>query len=138
MGKETELKQLRERMKDTIRRSRRLQVWFWDGERQYVGEATALSPGALTAFLKMSRQGDVTLLPTASMMDTLNKTLVGRLVEFKVSNPQIEASVKGKMIAARRDGENVRRVMIDVLLERSSEENEKNLARLRELFQPPA
>ena len=113
-----------------LQRARVVHVWFWDGEREYTGEAEDLSPSGIVALLKMSQFGDATVVPTHAIVGGLGKHLKSRSVDFKVSARGMEASVKGKVTLLRADAGNSRRLIIEAAFYPSSERNQLILSKL--------
>ena len=113
-----------------LQRARIVHVWFWDGEREYTGEAEDLSASGVVALLKMSQFGDATVVPTHTIVGGLGKHLKSRSVDFKVSAQGMEASVKGKVTLLRADAENSRRLIIEAAFYPSSERNQLILGKL--------
>lgn len=114
----------------TIKRERAVNVWFWDGEREYTGEAVALTSSQLTALLKMSQLGDATLVPTHAIVAGLGRHLKSRAVDIKVSCQGLEATVKGKVTLLQVDFENNRRLLLEAAFYPSSERNQAILDKL--------
>ena len=122
------------KIKKTLKASHVVKVWFWDGEREYEGEAVELSPGRATALLKMAQFGNATVLPTKKVMDGLIKHLNQKTVEFKCMSGIMEVTVKAKVSLAQPDFENPRRLLIEAEFQSPSEHNQKVLARMAEIL----
>ena len=118
-----------------LKRHRTVKVWFWDGEREYQGEAIALAPAGLTALLKMSQFSDATVIPTSRVIEGLRKHLSNRNVEFKISCQGLEATLKGKITLIQTDFENARRLLLEAEFKGLSERNLENVERLSRFSQ---
>jgi len=113
-----------------------VQVWFWDGEREYTGEAVDLSAAAVTALLKMSQFGDATVIPTQRLVEGLARHLSKRVVEMKVSHEGMEADVKALIAGVQPDFESPRRLLLTASFQAPSERNEAVLRKLAERLRP--
>ena len=122
------------KIKKTLRASHVVKVWFWDGEREYEGEAVELSPAGATALLKMAQFGNATVIPTKKVMDGLIKHLNQKTVEFKCMSGIMEVTVKAKVSLVQPDFENPRRLLVEAEFQPPSEQNRKILARLAEIL----
>ena len=122
------------RIKKTLKASHVVKIRFWDGEREYLGEAVELSAGRATGLLKMAQFGDATVLPTRRVMDGLIKHLTRRTVEFKCSSGILEVTVKAKIVLVQPDFENARRLLVEAEFQPPSEQNLKILSRLEEIL----
>ena len=121
------------RIREQIARSRRVQVWFWDGVREYTGEATSVSAEKVEADLKISQFGSATIVPTPVIIQGLIKHLTRRDVEFKISARGMEAATKGKVTAIGLDPKNKRRLILRARFTGPSERNQAILRRLGQL-----
>src|SRR2546428_9699566 len=63
------------RIRKSLKASHVVKIWFWDGVREYLGEAVELSAERATALLKMSQFGNSTVIPTRKLMEGLIKHL---------------------------------------------------------------
>ncbi len=113
-----------------------VKVWFWDGQREYSGEAVDLSPQRLTAFLRMSQFGDATVVPARAIMEGLSRHLTGRTVDLKVSSGPIEADVKARIAGVNPDFENPRRLLLEAEFQSPPERTQSVLARLARTLPP--
>lgn len=120
------------KIKRSLISSKKVKVWFWDTVREYTGEAVSLSPGGLTALLKMGGTGMATEIFSPNVMGGLVKHLTGRVVEFKISGQSMEVNVKGTIREVQKDFENPRRLLVIATLPSSSERNQLILNRLGE------
>ena len=118
------------RIRERLARSRRVQVWFWDGVREYTGEASSVSPEKIEAELKISQFGSSTIVPTPVILNGLIKPLTRRAVEFKISARGMEANTKGKVTAIGLDPKNSRRLILHASFDSPSERNKAILRRL--------
>ena len=124
------------RIKRTLKASHVVKLWFWDGQREYQGEAVEISAARAVGLLKMAQFGNATVIPTRKVMDGLIKHLSGRVVEFKCTSGILEAAVKGKITLVQPDFENPRRLLIEAEFQSPSEHNQKVLARMAEILKP--
>ncbi len=124
------------RFKRTLKASHVVKIWFWDGQREYLGEAVEISAERMTGLLKMAQFGNATVIPTKKVMDGLVKHLSERMVEFKFTSGILEAAVKGKITLAQPDFENPRRLLIEADFQSPSEHNQKLMARMAEILKP--
>lgn len=122
------------RIKKTLRASHVVKIWFWDGEREYQGEAVELSTERATALLKMAQLGNATVIPTKKLMEGLIKHLTGKIVEFKCTSGILEASVKAKIALVHPDFENPRRLLLEAEFQSASDHNRKVLNRMAEIL----
>ena len=122
------------KIKKTLKASHVVKVWFWDGEREYEGEAVDLSPAGATALLKMAQFGNATVLPTKKVMDGLVKHLSQKTVEWKCTSGIMESTVKAKITLVHPDFENPRRLLVEAAFQSPSEHNQKVLARMAEIL----
>jgi hypothetical protein len=111
-----------------------VKVWFWDGQREYTGEAVAVSGERMTAFLRMSESGHATVIPTPVIVQGLIKHLTNRIVEFKMTSGSLEADVKGRISSLNADFENPRRLLLEAEFQPSSERTAAVLLRLAKLL----
>jgi hypothetical protein len=118
------------RIRKALQQSRAVRIWFWDGQREYLGEALELNVAAVTGFLKMSQFGEATVLPTPRVMEGLTKHLTGRAVEMKLSSGGLEADVKAKITGVQTDFENRRRMLVLAEFVSVSDRNRPILERL--------
>ena len=121
------------RIRERLSRSRRIDVWFWDGVREYTGTASTISEEKLEAYLKISQFGSSTIVPTPVIINGLIKHLTNRPVDFKVGTRQIEAGTKGKVTAIGLDPGNARRLILRAKFDSPSDRNRAILRRLGEL-----
>ncbi len=128
-GKGSTSKRIRER----LARSRRVQVWFWDGVREYTGEASSVTAEKLEADLKISQFGSSTIVPTPVIIQGLIKHLTRRAVEFKISVRGMEANAKGKVTAIGLDPKNSRRLNLRAHFDSPTERNQAILRRLGQM-----
>lgn len=124
------------RIKRTLRASHVVKIWFWDGQREYVGEAVEISPERATALLKLSQFGEATVIPTRKVVEGLLRHLDQRAVEFKCISGILEAVVKAKLTLVQQDFENPRRLLVEAEFRSPSEHHQKILKRLGEILQP--
>jgi len=122
------------RIKRTLKASHVVKIWFWDGLREYQGEAVEISPEGTTGLLKMAQFGNSTVVPTKKLLDGLVKHLSQRSVEFKCTSGILEASVKARITLVQPDFENPRRLLIEAEFQATSELNRKVLARMAEIL----
>ena len=118
------------KLKQSIVRSRKVKVWFWDTVREYTGEAVSLTHSNLTALLKMGGTGMATVIPSRAVMDGLMKHLTGRVVEFKVSGMALEVNLKGTISEVQKDFENPKRLLVIAKFQQTSERNQMVLHRM--------
>jgi len=100
------------RIRKSLRQSRSVRIWFWDGQREYQGEALELNPAAVTGFLKMSQFGEGTVIPTRKVVDGLIKHLTQRAVEMKLSSEGLQVDLKARITSVQTDFENPRRLLL--------------------------
>jgi len=124
------------RIKRTLKASHVVKLWFWDGQREYLGEAVEISAARTTGLLKMAQFGAATVIPTRKVMDGLVKHLGGRVVELKCTSGILEATLKGTITLVQPDFENPRRLLIEAEFQSPSEHNQKVLARMAEILKP--
>jgi hypothetical protein len=124
------------RMRKSIAQSRVVKVWFWDGEREYQGQALELSEARVVAFLRVTQFGDATVIPTKSLVPGLSKHLVGRTVEFKLTSGTLEALLKGKVTSLNPDFENPRRLLVEAEFASPSERNVLILRQMAKSLSP--
>lgn len=124
------------RIKRTLRASHVVKIWFWDGVREYMGDAVEISPERVAALLKMSQFGAATLVPEKKVIEGLVKHLTERTVEFRCTGGILEAAVKAKVTLVQRDFENPRRLLVEADFQSPSEQNQKLLRRLGEILRP--
>jgi hypothetical protein len=122
------------RIKRTLKASHVVKVWFWDGEREYQGEAVELSPAGSTALLKMAQFGNSTVIPTRKVVDGLIKHLTQKVVEWKCTSGIMESAVKAKITLVQPDFENPRRLLVEAEFQSASEHNQKILSRMGEIL----
>lgn len=122
------------RIKKTLKASHVVKIWFWDGLREYEGEAVEISSASATALLKMAQFGNATVIPTKKVMDGLIKHLSQKVVEFKCTSGILEAAVKAKITSVHPDFENPRRLLLEAEFQSPSEHNQKVLNRLAEIL----
>jgi hypothetical protein len=122
------------RIRKTLKASHVVKIWFWDGEREYLGEAVELSPERTTGLLKMSQFGNSTVLPTRKVVEGLVKHLTKKVVEFKCTSGILEAAVRAKITLIQPDFENPRRVLLEAEIQSPSEQNQKILRRMSEIL----
>jgi hypothetical protein len=122
------------RIKKTLKASHVVKIWFWDGEREYEGEAVDLSPERATALLKMAQFGNATVIPTKKVMDGLIKHLSQKTVEWKCTSGIMESAVKAKITLVQPDFENPRRLLLEAEFQPPSEQNRKILLRMAEIL----
>ena len=122
------------KIRKTLKAAHTVKIWFWDGQREYEGEAVEISPVRTTALLKMAQFGNATVIPTRKVMDGLVKHLSGRVVEFKCTSGILEAAVKGKITLVQPDFEHQRRLLVEGEFQAPSEQNERTLARMAEVL----
>jgi hypothetical protein len=113
-----------------------VQIWFWDGAREYSGEAVELSAAAVTALLKMSQFGDATVVPTQRLLEGLVKHLTQRVVEMKVSGEGMEATSKTRITEVQVDFANPRRILLLASFQSPSERSAAVLAKLASRVRP--
>ena len=121
------------RIREQLSRSRKVRVWFWDGVREYTGEATSVTPEKVEAELKISQFGSSTIVPTPVVINGLIKHLTRRAVEFKISARGMVATTKGKVTAIGLDPKNKRRLILHAQFDAPSERNQAILRRLGQL-----
>jgi len=124
------------RIKRTLKASHVVKIWFWDGVREYLGEAVELTPERTTGLLKMAQFGAGTIVPTKKVVDGLIRHLTQRPVEFKCTSGILEATVKAKITLVQPDFENPRRLLVEAEFLSPSEHNQKLLRRLGEILKP--
>ena len=124
------------RIKRTLKASHVVKVWFWDGEREYEGEAVELSPQGSTALLKMLQFGAGTVIPTRKVVDGLIKHLTQKTVDWKCTSGILEIAVKAKITLVQPDFENPRRLLVESQFLSLSEHSLKILARMAEILRP--
>lgn len=124
------------RIKRTLKASHVVKIWFWDGVREYLGEAVEISPDRVAGLLKMSQFGAATLVPEKKVVDGLVKHLTNRPVEFRCTGGLLEVSVKATITLLQRDFENPRRLLVEAAFLAPSEHNQKLLKRLGEILKP--
>lgn len=124
------------RIKRTLKASHVVKIWFWDGQREYLGEAVEVSAERATGLLRMAQFGNATVIPTKKVMDGLVKHLSGRVVEFKFTSGILEAAVKAKITLVQPDFENPRRLLVEAEIQSPSEHNRKLLTRMAEILKP--
>ena len=122
------------KIRKTLKASHVVKIWFWDGEREYLGEAVELSPDRATGLLKMSQFGNSTVIPTRKVVDGLIKHLVKKAVEFKVTSGILEAAVRARIVSLQVDFENSRRLLLEAEILSPSEHNQKVLRRMAEIL----
>jgi hypothetical protein len=122
------------RIKKTLAASHRVQFWFWDGEREYEGEAIELSTERVTAFLKVHQTGDATVVPTRKLVEGMAKTLGRRTVELKLTSGTVEAAVKARITDVQPDFENPRRLLLEAEFEAPSAGTRAILGRLAQVL----
>lgn len=122
------------RIKRTLKASHVVKVWFWDGEREYEGEAVELSPSGSTALLKMAQFGNATVIPTRKVVDGLIKHLTHKVVEWKCTSGIMESAVKAKITLVQPDFENPRRLLVEAEFQSASEHNQKILSRMGDIL----
>ncbi len=115
-----------------------VEIWLWDGMREYKGTATALTREAVTAFLKLSRTGDATVIPTQVLVQGLIQQLKNKVVELKIMCQGMEAAVRARITSLKPDAANPRRLDLEAKFESPSERNQMILAQLSAKFPPPA
>lgn len=118
------------KIKRSIIASKRVKIWFWDTQREYSGEAVALSATDLTALLKIGGGAATTMVPSNAIMEGLIRHLTGRVVEFKVTGMGQEVVLKGTIKEFQRDFENPRRLLLIATLASTSEKNQVILKNL--------
>ncbi|MBV8879234.1 MAG: hypothetical protein JO332_04690 [Planctomycetaceae bacterium] len=118
------------KIKKSILTARKVKIWFWDTQREYTGEAVALTSGELTALLKMGGGAVTTMVPSTAVMEGLIRHLTGRVVEFKVTGQGAEVALKGTITEIQRDFENPRRLLLLAKFQNTSEKNQLILNRL--------
>ena len=124
------------KVKQSLVTSRKVKVWFWDTQREYTGEAVALTAADLTALLKIGGGANTTMVPSAKVMEGLIKHLTGRVVEFKVTGQGLEVALKGTIKEVQRDFENSRRLLLIASFQSTSEKNQSMLNKLGAGLQP--
>jgi hypothetical protein len=124
------------RIKRTLRASHVVKIWFWDGQREYQGEAVELSPEGATALLRMSQFGNATVIPTRKVVEGLVRHLEQRAVEFKCTSGILEVMVKATLTLVQQDFESPRRLLVEARFLAPSEANQKILRRLGEILKP--
>ena len=124
------------KIRKTLKASHVVKIWFWDGEREYLGEAVELSSDRATGLLKMSQFGNSTVIPTRKVVDGLIKHLVKKTVEFKVTSGILEAAVRARIVSLQVDFENSRRLLLEAEILSPSEHNQKVLRRMAEILNP--
>jgi hypothetical protein len=122
------------RIKRTLKASHVVRVWFWDGEREYEGEAVELSPSGSTALLKMAQFGNATVIPTRKVVDGLVKHLTQKTVDWKCMSGIMESAVRAKITLVQPDFENPRRLLVEAEFQSASEQNRKILTRMGEIL----
>jgi hypothetical protein len=118
------------RIKKSIIASKKVKVWFWDTQSEYVGEAVALTSTDLTALIKIGGGGATTMVPAKVIMDGMIRHLTGRVVEFKVTGQGAEVTLKGAIRELQRDFENPRRILLIAKFQPPSEKNQLILNKL--------
>lgn len=118
------------KVKKSILIARKVKVWFWDTQREYTGEAVALTSTDLTALLKIGGGGTTTMVPNKAVMDGMIKHLTGRVVEFKVTGQGSEVALKGTIREFQKDFENPRRLLLIAKFAATSEQNARILDKL--------
>ena len=124
------------RIKRTLRASHVVKIWFWDGEREYEGEAVELSAHGATALLKMAQFGNATVIPTKKVLDGLIRHLSQKAVEFKCMSGILEVTVKAKIKLVQPDFERPRRLLVEAEFQSPSEQNRKLILRMSEILKP--
>ena len=122
------------RIRKSLKASHVVKIWFWDGVREYLGEAVELSAERATALLKMSQFGNSTVIPTRKLMEGLIKHLTKRVVEFKCTSGILEAAVRAKINLVQCDFENPRRLLLEAEIQSPSEHSQKVLRRMAEIL----
>lgn len=115
---------------------RPVQVWFWDGQREYTGEAVELSADRVTALLKVSQFGDATVIPTQRLVEGLVKHLSQKVVEMKVAGEGMEATSKALITDVQPDFESPRRLLLQAAFQSPSERSASVLAKLAARVRP--
>jgi hypothetical protein len=124
------------KIKKSIVGARKVRVWFWDTQREYTGEAVALSATDLTALLKVGGGGVTTMVPARAVLEGMIKHLTGRVVEFKISGQGVEVPLKGTIREVQRDFENARRLLLIASFHATAEKNQLILNKLGSGLQP--
>jgi len=118
------------KIKKSIIIGKKVKVWFWDTQREYTGEAVALTSTDLTALLKIGGGAATTMVPSNAIMEGLIKHLTGRVVEFKISGQALEVALKGTIKEIQKDFENPRRLLLIAAFQGTSEQNQRMLNKL--------
>ena len=129
------------RIRKTLKASHVVKIWFWDGQREYLGEAVELSAERATGLLKMAQFGNATVIPTRKVVEGLIKHLTKRVVDLKCTSGIMEAVVRAKITLVQLDFENARRLLVEAEILSPSEHNQKILRRMAEILKqagPPA
>jgi len=124
------------KVKKSIIGSRKVKVWFWDTQREYGGEAVALTATDLTALVKVGSGAVTTMVPAKAVLEGMIKHLTGRVVEFKISGQGFEVALKGTVREVQRDFENPRRLLLIASLAATAEKNQLILNKLCSGLQP--
>lgn len=98
------------RIRERLKRGRQVQIWFWDGMREYKGVAERLDGTSVNGFLKVSDFGDETLVPGVSIVDRILKHLSDRTVDMKLNGHGMEVSVRANVSQIGRSKKDPRRV----------------------------
>jgi hypothetical protein len=122
------------KIRKSLKASHVVKIWFWDGEREYQGEAVEISPERATGLLRMSQFGNSTVLPTRKVVDGLVRHLTRKVVEFKCTSGILEAVVRAKIALVQPDFENPRRLLVEAEIQSPSEQNQKILRRMAEIL----
>ncbi|MHC4606209.1 MAG: hypothetical protein ACYTAF_04675 [Planctomycetota bacterium] len=100
-------------IKDRLKKRKEVKIWFWDGIRQYEGVAAKLSEEFLAGDLRITEEGDATVIPGHALMQGLMKHLANRVVTMKLTSSTLEVSVKAKITAiGPMEGDNRRASII--------------------------
>ena len=126
------------RIRERLKRPRRVKIWFWDGFRAYQGTATRLTYKAVEAQLKITVTGDKTILPGVALVPGLIKHLRGRSVTIKLTGGgNLEMNVKSEITTLKADPQKPRRINMRAEFTALKEKHKSILKQMMESFPKP-
>jgi len=87
------------RLLNTQLLSRRdIQVWFWDGEKEFQGDCVALGDNGIWMEVKVRVPADGTLPNVALHLQSLRKKLKDKVVVVELTSPKVRAEMRLKLV----------------------------------------
>ena len=77
---------------------RDIQVWFWDGEKEFQGDCVALGDNGIWMEVKVRVPADGTLPNVALHLQSLRKKLKDKVVVVELTSPKVRAEMRLKLV----------------------------------------